>query len=304
MFEGLKKAFQKLSNTIKDKVEYKELKEDDVEEVLEDLKLDMIENDVAFDVAENIIENVKKELIGYKVKRGESVEDVIKDSLKNSIMKLMEYENNDIITKIKNKCSKNEPFVIVFLGINGVGKTTTIAKFSNVLKKNNISVVIAGADTFRAGAQEQIDVHAKRLDIPIIKGQYGGDPASVAYNAILYAKSRGICTVLIDTAGRMHSDVDLMEELKKIIRVTKPDMKVLVVDALTGNDAVEQARLFNDNIGIDAIIITKIDADVKGGVAISVSSITKKPIIYLGYGQSYEDLKKFDPKEYVNNLFD
>ncbi|MGC8573088.1 MAG: signal recognition particle-docking protein FtsY [Caldisphaera sp.] len=303
MFEGLKKAFQKVANTFKEKVEYKEIKEDDIEEILDDLKLDMIENDVAYDIANNIIDDVKKQLIGFKIKRGEEIEEVVKDSIKKSIIKSFGNDNIDLIDKIKSKCSKSEPYVIVFLGINGVGKTTTIAKFANMLKKNGISVVIAAADTFRAGAQEQIDVHAKKIDVPIVKGQYGADPASVAYNAILFAKSRNLCTVLVDTAGRMHSDVDLMGELKKIVKVTKPDMKILVVDALTGNDAVEQAKMFNENIGIDGIIITKIDADVKGGVAISVSNVTNKPILFIGYGQSYNDIKRFDSNEYVNNLF-
>jgi len=303
LFEGLKKAFQKVANTFKEKVEYKEIKEDDIEEILDDLKLDMIENDVAYDIANNIIDDVKKQLIGLKIKRGEEVEEVVKDSIKKSIIKSFGNDNIDLIDKIKSKCSKSEPYVIVFLGINGVGKTTTIAKFANMLKKSGISVVIAAADTFRAGAQEQIDVHAKKIDVPIVKGQYGADPASVAYNAILFAKSRSLCTVLVDTAGRMHSDVDLMGELKKIVKVTKPDMKILVVDALTGNDAVEQAKMFNENIGIDGIIITKIDADVKGGVAISVSNVTNKPILFIGYGQSYNDIKRFDSIEYVNNLF-
>ncbi|MGC9133744.1 signal recognition particle-docking protein FtsY [Caldisphaera sp.] len=303
MFEGLKKAFQKVANTFKEKIEYKEIKEDDIEEILDDLKLDMIENDVAYDIANNIIDDVKKQLIGFKIKRGEEIEEVVKDSIKKSIIKSFGNDNIDLIDKIKSKCSKSEPYVIVFLGINGVGKTTTIAKFANMLKKNGISVVIAAADTFRAGAQEQIDVHAKKIDVPIVKGQYGADPASVAYNAILFAKSRNLCTVLVDTAGRMHSDVDLMGELKKIVKVTKPDMKILVVDALTGNDAVEQAKMFNENIGIDGIIITKIDADVKGGVAISVSNVTNKPILFIGYGQSYNDIKRFDSNEYVNNLF-
>jgi signal recognition particle-docking protein FtsY len=304
LFEGLKKAFQKVANSFKEKVEYKEIKEDDIEEILEDLKLDMIENDVAYDIADSIINDVKKQLIGFKIKRGEDIEDVVKDSIKKSIIKSLGYENINLIESIKRKCNKNEPYVIVFLGINGVGKTTTIAKFANMLKENGISVVIAAADTFRAGAQEQIDIHAKKIDIPIIKGQYGADPASVAYNAILFAKSRGLCTVLVDTAGRMHSDIDLMGELQKIVKVTKPDMKILIVDALTGNDAVEQAKMFNENIGVDGIIITKIDADVKGGVAISVSSVTNKPILFIGFGQNYNDIKRFDPNEYVNNLFD
>ncbi|MGC8566682.1 MAG: signal recognition particle-docking protein FtsY, partial [Caldisphaera sp.] len=254
------------------------------------------------DVADKIIEIVKSKLVGSKVRRGKEVEEVIKGTFYDTIYSIINVNELKFIESIKDKCKKGEPFVIVFLGINGVGKTTTIAKIANLLKKNNISTVIAASDTFRAGAQEQIDVHAKKIDVPIIKGQYGADPASIAFDAINFARSRKICAVLIDTAGRMHSDVDLMRELKKIIRISKPDLKIMIVDALTGNDAVEQARTFNEIIGIDGIIVTKIDADVKGGVALSVASITNKPILYLGYGQNYDDIKQFDAKEYVKSI--
>ncbi|MGC8621263.1 MAG: signal recognition particle-docking protein FtsY [Caldisphaera sp.] len=302
MFEGLKKAFQKASSSIKEKIEYKEIKEDYISDVMEEMKIDLIENDVAYDVADKIIEIVKSKLVGSKVRRGKEVEEVIKGTFYDTIYSIINVNELKFIESIKDKCKKGEPFVIVFLGINGVGKTTTIAKIANLLKKNNISTVIAASDTFRAGAQEQIDVHAKKIDVPIIKGQYGADPASIAFDAINFARSRKICAVLIDTAGRMHSDVDLMRELKKIIRISKPDLKIMIVDALTGNDAVEQARTFNEIIGIDGIIVTKIDADVKGGVALSVASITNKPILYLGYGQNYDDIKQFDAKEYVKSI--
>jgi fused signal recognition particle receptor len=302
LFEGLKKAFQKASSSIKEKIEYKEIKEDYISDVMEEMKIDLIENDVAYDVADKIIEIVKSKLVGSKVRRGKEVEEVIKGTFYDTIYSIINVNELKFIESIKDKCKKGEPFVIVFLGINGVGKTTTIAKIANLLKKNNISTVIAASDTFRAGAQEQIDVHAKKIDVPIIKGQYGADPASIAFDAINFARSRKICAVLIDTAGRMHSDVDLMRELKKIIRISKPDLKIMIVDALTGNDAVEQARTFNEIIGIDGIIVTKIDADVKGGVALSVASITNKPILYLGYGQNYDDIKQFDAKEYVKSI--
>ena len=303
MLEGLRKAFQKVSSKIKEKVEYKELSEEDVEDIIEDLKFDLIENDVAYDISEKIAESVKSKLVGLKIKRREDIEDVVKNAFSDLLKSIFDLGKVDLIKSIREKCSKNGPFVVVFLGINGAGKTTTIAKIAFMLKKNNLSSVIAAADTFRAGAQEQIEKHAKNVGAYIIKGQYGADPASVAYDAINFARSRKVCAVLVDTAGRMHSDVDLMGELRKIVRVTNPDLKILVVDALTGNDAVDQAKIFNDGVGIDGVIVTKLDADVKGGVAISVASIVRKPIYYVGNGQGYEDLKLFDKEDYVNSIF-
>ncbi|MDP8003792.1 MAG: signal recognition particle receptor subunit alpha, partial [Caldisphaera sp.] len=170
MFEGLKKAFQKASSSIKEKIEYKEIKEDYISDVMEEMKIDLIENDVAYDVADKIIEIVKSKLVGSKVRRGKEVEEVIKGTFYDTIYSIINVNELKFIESIKDKCKKGEPFVIVFLGINGVGKTTTIAKIANLLKKNNISTVIAASDTFRAGAQEQIDVHAKKIDVPIIKG--------------------------------------------------------------------------------------------------------------------------------------
>ncbi|MCX8169528.1 MAG: signal recognition particle-docking protein FtsY, partial [Candidatus Methanomethyliaceae archaeon] len=205
----------------------------------------------------------------------------------------------DILSIIRSK----KPFVIMFIGVNGTGKTTTIAKIGKYLMDNGLKVVFACSDTFRAGAEEQLEVHANRLGVKLIKHRYGADPAAVAYDAISYAKSNRIDVVLIDTAGRMQTDRGLMDEMQKIHRVAKPDLTVFVGDALTGNDALNQAQEFNNFVPIDAIVLTKIDADAKGGAAISISHVLRKPIIFLGVGQGYSDLIKFDPEWIIKNIF-
>jgi len=197
-----------------------------------------------------------------------------------------------------------KPYVICFLGINGSGKTTTLAKVGYLLKKNGLSSVFAASDTFRAAAIQQLENHAKRLGIKIIKHDYGADSAAVGYDAIEHAKSKNIDVVLIDSAGRLHSNKNLMDELKKLIRVTKPDLKVFVGEMITGNDCIEQAQKFEELVGIDAVILTKSDVDEKGGTAISIGYVLKKPIIMLGNGQGYDDLVKFDKDLILSNLFE
>ncbi|MEM4046820.1 MAG: signal recognition particle-docking protein FtsY, partial [Metallosphaera sp.] len=184
----------------------------------------------------------------------------------------------------------------------GVGKTTTIAKFAMLLKKSGLSVIIAASDTFRAAAQEQLAVHASKLEVPLVKGKYGGDPASVAFDAIQSAKSRGIDAVLIDTAGRMHTDKDLVEELRRLVRIAKPNLKVLVLDSLAGNDALKQAEYFEKAVGYDFVILTKVDADAKGGIALSLAYELGKPVMYLGMGQDYDSLVKFNPDWFTERL--
>ena len=188
----------------------------------------------------------------------------------------------------------------MFVGINGTGKTTTIAKVAKFFQDKGYSVVLAGADTYRAGSIEQLEEHGKRLGIRVIKSTYGGDPAAVAYDAVSHAKAHGINIVLIDTAGRMQTNQNLMNELIKVKRVVKPDFTIFTVDSLIGNDAVMQAEEFNKAVGIDATILTKVDADVKGGSALSVTFVTQKPILFIGVGQSYKDLELFNPDKFVN----
>ncbi|HDJ95039.1 MAG TPA: signal recognition particle-docking protein FtsY, partial [Acidilobales archaeon] len=246
---------------------------------------------------EKIIEELK---LRYERNPFKSRDEVL-DVLKAIILSILEKsKSRDFVEELCVLRLRKKPVTVVFLGINGVGKTTTIAKIAKKLRDHGLKVVLSAADTYRAGAQEQIEYHAKKLGLPVIKHRYGSDPAAVAFDTVRYAEKHGYDVVLIDTAGRMHTDIDLVNELKKIIRVVEPDFKTLVVDALTGNDAIDQARMFNEHIGVDNIVIAKMDADVKGGVALSLAYELQKPIIYVGTGQRYEDLEPFAPKKIVS----
>lgn len=262
--------------------------------------MDLLESDVSYEVTQKILDELKKELVGKKIRRSEDIQEIVKNTLKKSLNdRFLSIDSFDLLENIKKS---PKPYVIAFFGVNGVGKTTTIAKVAYLLKNSGFSVIIAAADTFRAAAQEQLAVHAQKLEVPLIRGKYGGDPASVAYDAINVAKNRKIDVVLIDTAGRMHTDTNLIDELRKIIRIAKPNLKILVLDALVGNDALEQARYFKNAVGFEAIIVTKVDADVKGGVILTVTYEFSKPIIFIGIGQEYDKLVKFDPSWYVDNI--
>jgi fused signal recognition particle receptor len=302
LFGRLKSIINKAVKSLASKALEKTLTEEDIDEVLEELKIELLENEVAFEVAEALADKVKSRLVGLKVKRGAKVEKIVLDAFRDALLEILGQPGPDLVEEAKKRCGKERPLVVVFLGVNGTGKTTTIAKLAYLMKKSGITPVLAAADTFRAGAQEQLEVHASKVGVPVIKGRYGSDPASVAFSAIEYARARNYCVVLVDTAGRMHVDYDLMGEMRKIVRVSKPDYKVLVVDALTGNDAVEQARKFNEEVGVDGFVVTKADADVKGGVAVSVAAVTGKPILYLGVGQRYEDLVRFEPEKLVKSI--
>lgn len=302
MFERLRKALDRAAKTLAEKVSTKQLSEKDIDEVMDDLSLELLDANVALEALDSLRTRLKGELVGKRIPRGTDVETYVIETLRDALLRILDQGSLDIVTQIRETCSKGRPYVIVFFGVNGVGKTTTIAKLAYMLKGKGLVPVIAETDTFRAGAQEQLRAHAEKLGVPFIGGQYGSDPASVAYDAISYASSRGHCAVLVDTAGRMHIDSNLMDELRKVVRVSKPDLRVLVVDALTGNDAVEQARAFEQAIGYDGVIVTKLDADEKGGTIISVAVAAGKPIYMVGVGQRYEDLETFDAKDYVSKL--
>ncbi|GAB6147637.1 signal recognition particle-docking protein FtsY [Stetteria hydrogenophila] len=302
MLDRLRSALSDAIKSLASRALRKTITEEDVDEVLEELKLRLLESEVAFEVAEKLAERVKQRLVGLTVERGWDAEKAIASALREALLEVLGRPGPDLVEEAKRRCGGERPLVVVFLGVNGVGKTTTIAKLAYLMKRSGVTPVLAAADTFRAGAQEQIEAHASRLGVPLVKGRYGSDPASVAFNAVEYARARNYCVVLVDTAGRMHVDYDLMGEMRKIVRVVKPDFKVLVVDALTGNDAVEQARRFNEEVGVDGFIITKVDSDVKGGVAVSIAEATGKPILYLGMGQRYEDLQRFDPEKLVDSI--
>ncbi|HLA22980.1 MAG TPA: signal recognition particle-docking protein FtsY [Candidatus Nanoarchaeia archaeon] len=285
---------------IKSKIQKIKISEREFDIYSEELEMLLLENNVALEVAEEIIKKLRERIVGQSLLRNE-IESEIKDIFKEIIGEIL-VEPFDIIEKIKSRPDKSVPFVILFCGINGTGKTTTVAKIADFLKKNNLSCILAAADTFRAASIEQLQTHAKRLGVKIVSHEYGSDPASVGFDAIQSAKKNHIDCVLIDTAGRMHTARNLLKEIEKISRVCKPDLKLFVGESITGNDAIEQAKSFNWSIQIDGIILTKADIDEKGGTALSVGFVTKKPILYLGTGQDYDAIEVFDKKKFIEKL--
>ena len=299
MFEKLKSGFKGLVN----KVTTTELKAENLAPILSDFKMSLCENDVAFPVADKISDELVERLAGVPVKRLDDKKKIVEDNLRAVLLEVMlTGKRIDLLKFADEKRKKNVPFVLMFVGINGTGKTTTIAKVAQFFRDKSYSVVLAGADTYRAGSIEQLEEHGKRLGMRVIKSNYGGDPAAVAYDAVCHAKAHGINIILIDTAGRMQTNQNLMNELVKVKRVVGPDLTVLTVDSLIGNDAVMQAEEFNKSVGIDATILTKVDADVKGGSALSVTYVTQKPILFIGVGQTYKDLELFNPEKFVNMI--
>ncbi len=298
--------FEKLTSGLKGlvtKVTTTELKTESLRPVLSDFKMSLVENDVAFPVAEKVCDEMEKRLNGVQVKRLEDRKKIVEKNLRDVLLEIMLTNNKiDLLKTAEEKRKKGEPFIIVFVGINGTGKTTTIAKSARFFAKKGYSVVLACSDTYRAGAIEQLETHAKRLGVKMITHKYGADPAAVAFDAISHAKAHGINVVLVDTAGRMQTNRNLMSELEKIKRIVKPDLTILTVDSLTGNDAVMQAEEFHKSVGIDATILTKVDADIKGGSALSVTYVTQKPILFIGTGQTYDDLEVFNPEEFVKMI--
>lgn len=298
--------FEKLRNAVDgfiQKVTHKSISEKNLDDALSDLQLALLENDVAYEAAERISERVKETLEGEQVSLLQSKKAVIQEVLHNAILEALTPETPiDLFALLEQRKKAGEPLTIMFLGINGTGKTTTIAKLTRMLQKKGYSVVLACADTFRAGSAEQLQTHGDRLKVRVLTRPYGSDPASVGYDAINHARARGINVVLIDTAGRMQTNKNLMAELAKIHRVAEPDLVIFVGDALAGNDAIEQARTFNDKIGIDAAVLTKVDADAKGGAALSIAVATGKPIIFVGVGQEYSDLEVFNPEWFAEKI--
>ena len=301
MFDFLKKVFKKkvteVASSVSKKILEKKISEKDLEKIVNDLGMSLLEGDVAFEVSEKIKDDLKKNLIGKEVKRGK-VKDIIIKTFKDSLFEILDVPKIDL----KNIVKKNKPSLFVFLGFNGSGKTTSLAKVGNHLKKKGFSCVFAAGDSFRSAAIEQLEEHGRRLDINVIKHKYGADSAAVIFDAKKHAESKGIDVVLADTAGRSHMDKNLMDELKKVCRVNEPDLKILIIDSLVGNDAVPQAKMFDEAVGVDAVMFTKVDVNEKGGCILSVSHTLKKPILFLGIGQEYSDLKTFKSQEFIENI--
>ncbi len=299
MFDRLRAQF----SNFYDRISKTELKGKDLDTVLDEFQLSLIENDVAVSAADFIGNELREKLKDAQFGRFTDPRARIKVILQEVLLSLLQRAGQlDIFALIDRKKSVGEPAVLVFIGINGTGKTTSIAKLAHVLQKKGRTVILAASDTYRSGSIEQLEEHARRIGVRVIKHQYGADPAAVAFDAVNYAKAHRINAVLIDTAGRMQNNKNLLEEMRKIVRVTKPDLTILVVDALTGNDAVEQGKVFSEAVKIDGIILAKLDADVKGGSAISLSYIMGKPVAMVGTGQKYDDLEPFQAESIVKNL--
>ena len=284
-------------------VREKTIKEKHVEDILWELEMGLLEGDVAIEVATEIVEKVKLNLIGKKIKRSNDITEYTYLALRSAVSEIIDIPSKSMTEMIEDKKAKGEPLVVMFVGINGTGKTTTIGKLANYYLKKGYTPVIAASDTFRAGAIEQVTHHADNVGVKIIKHQKGSDPAAVAFDAVEHARAQSKELVLIDTAGRMQTNTNLMDEMKKIKRVSKPDLVIFVGDALTGNDAVEQAKKFNEAIDIDGVILTKADADSKGGASLSIGYVIKKPILFLGMGQGYDDIMEYDAEWMLDQLF-
>ena len=302
MFEKLKKIFSETAKSLGQK----SISKKEIDSIFDKLEISLMENDVAQEIVDKLTSKIKNEIQNLKLERSEDSEQVITTKLYSFLSDLFLSTNNktDIIQSIlEKKRSKAGPYSIIFLGINGTGKTTTVAKFCKLLRDHGVSVVLAAADTHRAGAIEQITHHGDNLNVKVITQRYGADPSAVARDALEHARKNYIDAVLIDTAGRMQTSKNLMEEVSKIIRVIKPDMKIFVGDSLAGNDTVNQAREFFEYTNYDGSILTKSDADSKGGAAISIAYLTHKPILYLGVGQGYDDLAEFDYDAFLDSIF-
>jgi fused signal recognition particle receptor len=276
------------------------IREKHLENVLWEMELALMESDVAVEALEEMKAIIKKRLVGLRVENRASITPTIEKALKASLVELLSKTTFDPQTLLEKR---DEPLVIAFVGVNGTGKTTTIARITDWLQQNGKSVVMAASDTFRAGAIEQLELHAQRLGCKFIKHRAGGDPAAVAFDAVEHAKAKHRDIVMIDTAGRMQTNSNLMDEMKKIKRVAKPDLIMFVGDSLAGNDAIDQAKKFHEAVGIDAVVLTKLDVDAKGGAALSISSAIGQPIAFVGIGQDYGDLMPFDATWIVERIF-
>ncbi|MDZ7701046.1 MAG: signal recognition particle-docking protein FtsY [Halobacteriales archaeon] len=273
--------------------------EEDLEGPLEELELALLSNDVEMGVAEAILDRVREGLVGdtrsITTRTGSVVEDALREALR-SVVAVGQFDFEERIAEAE------KPVVVVFTGVNGVGKTTTIAKVARYLDDRGVSTVLANGDTYRAGANEQLREHAEALGEKLIAHEQGGDPAAVIYDAVEYAEANDVDVVLGDTAGRLHTDQDLMAQLEKIGRVVDPDLTLFVDEAVAGQDAVQRARQFHEAASVDGAILTKADADTAGGAAISVAHVTGKPVLFLGTGQGYDDLEPFDPEALIDRL--
>jgi fused signal recognition particle receptor len=303
MFEKLKKTFSKFIEGVISAIKEDTLSEKDVEKLVSDLYIDLVESDVAVEVADAVVDELRRRLVGMKVPRFGDREAVIKKAIYDSLLGVLsDVPDVDFYEESRRLLEKTRPVAVMFLGPNGYGKTTTLAKLAFQLQEQGFRVVAAAADTFRAGAREQLEEHGRRVGFKVIGGSYGSDPAAVAYDALQHAKSKGYHFVLIDTAGRMHTDVNLMQELQKIQRVVEPQYSIFVFDAQLGNEALEIAKYYSKYVKIDGMIAAKVDAYPKGGSILTFMYTLRRPVYFLGVGQTYRDLVKFSKHDYIKQL--
>jgi len=272
---------------------------EELEEPLEQLELALLQGDVEMSVARDIVEGLREELVGTTRAQVKTGEIVVEEAIGSALLDVIDVGEFNFDEEI---AAREKPVTVIFTGVNGVGKTTTIAKLGRYLEDRGYSVVLANGDTYRAGANEQLQKHADNLDLKLISHEQGGDPAAVIYDAVEYAEANDVDVVLGDTAGRLHTSNDLMAQLEKIDRVVGPDMTLFVDEAVAGQDATQRATEFNDAAEIDGVVLTKADADSQGGAAISIARVTGKPIVFLGTGQGYDDIEQFDPEVIVDRL--
>jgi fused signal recognition particle receptor len=301
MFDRLRRTFKSMVDSVTEAIATSTLSEGKVREICDELFIQLVESDVAVEVAEAVVKAVGDSLLQLKVPRFTGKEEAVRNGVMDALLGLLrDVADVDFMGVIRGVGTR--PVVLLFLGPNGYGKTTTMAKIARLLMRNDYSVVWAAADTFRAGAIEQLEAHAKKLGIRVIKHGYGADPAAVAFDAVSHAKSHGIDVVMVDTAGRMHTDTNLMNELGKIQRVTRPQISVFIADALLGNEALEIARTYVRHVNVDGLVVTKVDAYPKGGSILTFLYALRKPIYFLGTGQGYDDLKPFNKVEFIRQI--
>ncbi len=279
------------------------VKDDDIEPFMEELKIELLQSDVNYEAAEKILDGIRANLVGKPI-NSKNISMQITDALTSAVLSILKKKNAiDVVAVARQKKQSNElPFKILFIGPNGAGKTTTMAKMAHLFLKNGFTCVLSASDTFRAAAIEQTTIHAGRLGIGVIKGNYGADPASIAFDAIAHAKAQKIDIVLIDSAGRQETNKSLMEEVKKMVRIAKPDLKIFVGESISGNTLLNQVKEFNAAVGLDGVILTKMDCDAKGGNTLSIISEADVPILYFGLGEGYGDLMPYDPDFIIRSM--
>jgi len=294
MLDKFKESVKDFSENVKSTVAEKELNEDTLDPLLEQLRLKLLQNNVSLEAAEAIEEELRDQLLGESVRRGKA-EKKVNEAVENVLLNLLD-DSFDFDTELE---TAEEPPLVFFIGFNGSGKTTSLSKVASYLQDQGKNVVMGAGDTFRAASIEQLEEHGENLGVEVISHEYESDPAAVGYDTVEHAEKEDKIA-LLDTAGRSHADKNLMDELNKMVNVNEPDITFLVVDALAGNDVLEQAEAYEGMF--DAVIVTKMDVDENGGAIISISERSGKPVEFLGMGQEYEDLKEFNKKSFVEDI--